>query len=218
MHRYRQRTAENHRKNYYSERGSRPFRKIKDSAFRMLFSDKKNLLLLYKTLHPEDKDVTVDDLETITLETVLAKDIVNDLGFNVRGRLVILVEAQSTFSMNIIPRSLMYLARTYENYFKEKSENLYGTKTVNMPKPELYVIYTGNKNVKDKIVLSEEFFGGEQTDLEVRVNILTEKDGNQNDIINQYIVFSKTIDEQIKLYGRTARAVLEAIRICKGKD
>ena len=43
-------------------------------------------------------------------------------------------------------------------------------------------------------------------------------DSKQGDIINQYIVFCRVFDEQIKLHGRTMKAVEETIRICKDKD
>ena len=43
-------------------------------------------------------------------------------------------------------------------------------------------------------------------------------DSKQGDIINQYIVFCRIFDEQIKLYGRTKKAVDETIRICKDRD
>ena len=43
-------------------------------------------------------------------------------------------------------------------------------------------------------------------------------DSRQGDIINQYIVFCRVFDEQIKLYGRTKKAVDETIRICKDRD
>ncbi len=46
-----------------------PKQKIKDSVFTNLFHDKKYLLLLYKTLHPEDSGVTEDDLKDIILHT-----------------------------------------------------------------------------------------------------------------------------------------------------
>ena len=59
-----------------------------------------------------------------------------------------------------------------------------------MPKPELYVIFTGNRGRKpDEILLSEEFFGGADIDIEVRAKIIYESD--TDDIINQYIVFCK---------------------------
>ncbi len=41
-----------------------PKRKIKDSVFTNLFQDKKYLLQLYKALHPEDSNVTEDEIAT----------------------------------------------------------------------------------------------------------------------------------------------------------
>ncbi len=61
--------------------------------------------------------------------------------------------------------------------------------------------------------MSEEFFGGEESAVEVRVNVITDK--NSKGIIGEYITFSKVIDLQIKKYGRNDTAVKEAIRICK---
>lgn len=42
--------------------------------------------------------------------------------------------------------------------------------------------------------------------------------GRKGDIINQYITFTKTLNEQVKLYGRNEKAVKEAIRICKDEN
>jgi hypothetical protein len=70
-------------------------RTIKDSVFTDLFQDKKYLLQLYKSLHPEDTDVTENDLNDITIKNVLTDNIYNDLGFTVGDKLMILVEAQS---------------------------------------------------------------------------------------------------------------------------
>lgn len=42
-----------------------------------------------------------------------------------------------------------------------------------MPKPELYVIYTGNKGRKpDTISLSQEFFDGADIDIEIKANVI----------------------------------------------
>ena len=43
-------------------------------------------------------------------------------------------------------------------------------------------------------------------------------DGKEGDIINQYVIFTKVCNEQIVLHGRTQKAVLEAIRICKDRN
>ena len=68
----------------------------------------------------------------------------------------------------------MYLIQTYHDYFKRTNQNLYGSKKVNLPKPELYVIYTGDRKTKpDMISLTEEFFGGKECGIEVKVTALT---------------------------------------------
>ncbi len=86
-----------------------------------------------------------------------------------------------------------------------------------MPKPELYVIYTGDSKIdKEYISMSEEFFQGKQTALDVYVTVIT--DGKDGDIINQYVIFTKVINDQVRIYGRTRQAVVEAIRICKDRN
>ncbi len=192
-------------------------RNIKDSVFTKMFSQKKYLLQLYQSLHPEDTVSTEDDLRTITLEPIFVKSLTNDLGFSVNDRLFVLVEAQSTESVNIIFRSFMYLAHTYQEYFEETKQNLYGTKPVNAPEPELYVIYTRNtKANKDVISMSEEFFGGKKTALDVKINVIT--DENSSGIVNQYINFTKVLDAQIRKYGYKKEAIAKTIEICKNED
>ena len=192
-------------------------RNVKDSVFTHLFQNRQYVLQIFQALHPEQRDTTEDMIEIVTLENVLVDDIYNDLGFMIGERLVVLVEAQSTWTANIVIRTLMYMAQTYHDYIGKKELNLYGSKKIAIPKPELYVIYTGDKEVrKSTVSLSEEFFGGEQTDLEVKVNILT--DGEQGDIINQYVSFTRILNEQITKYGRTYKAIQETIRICKDKN
>ncbi len=43
-------------------------------------------------------------------------------------------------------------------------------------------------------------------------------DWKDNDIISQYVAFTKVYDEQVKLYGRTREAVTNTIHICKDRD
>ena len=172
---------------------------------------------LYKALHPEATDATEDMIEIITLENVLTDNIYNDLGFMIDKRLIVLVEAQSTWSSNIILRALMYLAQTYHDYIAKEELNVYSSKALDLPEPEMYVIYTGKKKIeKESINLSEEFFGGKKTDLDVTVHVLT--DGKKNDIIYQYVAFTKVLDDQIQIHGRTKEAILETIETCKDRD
>ena len=200
--------------------GTRPMaeRTAKNSVFLDLFQDKKNLLKLYKTLHPEDTDATEDTLDIVTIDNVLTDNLYNDLGVMVgNNRLLLLLEAQSTWTVNILIRILLYLAQSYHEYFERTSQSLYKSTKVKIPKPELYIIYTGNKGRKpDTISLSKEFFDGADIDIEVRAKVIYESD--TEDIINQYIVFCKVFDEQRKLYGMTEQAVKETIHICKDRN
>mgnify|MGYP001124229524 FL=1 len=192
-------------------------RTAKNSVFLDLFQNKSHLLRLYKTLHPEDTTATEDSLMDVTIENVLTDNLYNDLGFIVNNKLMILIEAQSTWTMNILVRVLLYMAQSYHEYFQRTSQNYYKSKKVKMPKPELYVIFTGNKGRKpDKVFLSREFFLGEEIDIEVKAKVIYE--GNTDDIINQYIVFCKVFDEQTKQHGMKQKAIMETIRICKDRN
>ena len=85
-----------------------------------------------------------------------------------------------------------------------------------LPKPELYVIYTGERKERPEwISLSEEFFPGQDCFVDVKVRMLY--DGKEGDILNQYVTFTKIYNEQVKQQGRTREAVLETIRICKDR-
>ena len=55
------------------------------------------------------------------------------------------------------------------------------SKKVQIPKPELYVIYAGNrKNKPAEISLSEEFFSGEDCCIDVKVKMIY--DGKEGDL------------------------------------
>ena len=192
-------------------------RTIKDSVFSDLFGDKRYLLQLYQALHPEDTQTTEDDLTDVTIQNVLTDDLYNDLAFRNGGRVIIMVESQSTWSVNIIIRVLLYLAQTWNRYIEDTKQNRYGSRKLELPSPEFYVIFTGERQDKPEYLnLSEEFFGGEKGYLEAKVKMLY-GDGD-GDIISQYVAFTKVYQEQARLLGRTVEAVRETIRICKDKD
>ncbi|NBH32978.1 hypothetical protein D3Z58_05330 [Clostridiaceae bacterium] len=192
-------------------------RTAKDSVFCNLFSDKRYLLQLYQALHPEDTETTEDDLTDITIRNVLTDGIYNDVGFRNKDKVIILTEAQSTWSMNILIRMLLYLAETYHDYFRKTNADLYSSKKVSMPNAELYVIFTGKRMNQPKYIsLSEEFFHGQQCSVEVKAKVLYGE--GYKDIVSQYVEFSKIYTEQVKKHGYTRKAVLETIRICKDQD
>ena len=190
---------------------------VKDSIFCNLFRIKRYLLQLYQALHPEDAGMTEEGLENVTINHVFTNGIYNDLCFTAGGRLILMLEAQSTWSVNVIIRMFIYLAQTYHEYFKGNSINLYGSKKAVMPEPELYVVYTGDRKKRQEYIsLSEEYFGGKNTNIELKAKVIY--GGKGNDILEQYIKFTKVYNGQVKEHGRTKKAVIETIRICKNEN
>ena len=185
-------------------------RNFKDSVFTFLFSDKKYLRELYLYLHPEDTDVTEDELQIVTVENILAVGQYNDLGIQIRDKLILLMEAQSIFTINIVLRILLYLAATYKEYVAAHELSLYSETPVTIPAAELYVVYTGTKkNVPKTIHLSD--LCGEKGSVEVTVTVLR---GGDSSIVGQYVDFCQIADEQRKLHGYTKTAIQETMRIC----
>jgi len=183
----------------------------KDSVFSFVFRQPENTRRLYLTLHPEDTDVTEADCKLVTLEYVLTNGITNDLGFQVRDKLILLVEAQSKFSINITLRMLLYLAATYKEYIEEQKLDLYGSKMVSIPRPELYMIYTGTPRQIPEVLRLSDMYGG-SGDAEIEIKVLRET--GTGSIVDQYIRFCEISDEQRKQYGYTMKAVEETLRIC----
>ena len=188
-------------------------RAFKDSVFTYLFSDPKYMRELYLYLHPEDSDVREDEFHLVTTENVLSTGLYNDLGIQVRDRLILLVEAQSVFSANIPLRMLMYLAATYKEYAAAHELPLYSTRAVTVPLAELYVVYTGTKEDVPEALRLSDLCGGRGS-VEVEVTVLRGGDGS---ILGQYVEFCKIADGQRKLYGLTKTTIQETMRICQEK-
>ena len=176
----------------------------KDGVFCDLFRDPRYLLELYLALHPEDNITDVSDITLVTLENQMLRSQYNDLGFIVGNRLMILVEEQSIWTINILIRILMYLGETYQRYVKNNKLDIYGETKVNFPKPELYVLYPKERgNLPDEITLSKDVWGIDDPDqifVDVKAKIIY--DGEQGDIINQYVVFTQIFDEQSNCTGK----------------
>lgn len=183
----------------------------KDSVFSFIFKQPENTRQLYLALHPEDTEVTEADCKLVTLEHVLTNGITNDLGFQVRDKLILLVEAQSKFSVNIALRMLLYLAATYKEYVDEQKLDLYGSKPVSIPRPELYMVYTGTPRQLPEIMrLSDMYDGPGGAEIEIKVLRGT----GEGNIVDQYIRFCEISDTQRKRYGYTMKAAEETLRIC----
>ena len=93
-------------------------RKYKDSVFTDLFGSdrdgKKNFLDLYNALAGTDYKLEEVKLERKVIEQSLYKTFNNDVSWEIDGKLIVLVEHQSTINENMPFRCLEYVTRIYE--------------------------------------------------------------------------------------------------------
>ena len=92
-------------------------RRYKDSVFVDFFGEDKNakanFLALYNALHGTELDASTE-LEPLRLEQVMYMAFRNDVACLVDGKIIVLVEHQSTINANMPLRFLQYAARLYE--------------------------------------------------------------------------------------------------------
>jgi hypothetical protein len=124
--------------------------KYKDSLFSWLFSDPDTLRELYSAIEGITLDPSVP-ITINTLEGVLYMDQMNDISFEIAGKLVVLIEHQSTINPNMALRLLMYIGRVYEKIIGSK--NIYSSKKLPIPQPEFLVLYNGKVPYPDESIL-----------------------------------------------------------------
>ena len=208
--------------------------KSKDSVFVDLFRNPENVLQLYQELHPEDADVDVSDIDIRTINAVLVNTIYNDLGFLVKGKpekskkkarknqsgsedkkdkFILLVEAQSKWNPNMTLRMLNYLVETYRRYLADTNQSEHSSAKVKLPKPELYLVYTGDdrKNVPDEVSFKEDYFNGDAP-VDLKIKILS-KEGTST-IAGQYIGFCKVYNQQKARHNDSIKCAEETVKIC----
>ena len=196
--------------------------------FSMLFSDPDLLRELYCALEgvslPHDVPVTIN-----TLENALFMGQINDVSFEIGGKLVVLVEHQSTVNENMALRLLMYAGRVYEKIIEGR--NIYSSKRLTIPRPEFFVLYNGTDPFPDEQVLclSEAFenlreLGLEEKDppsLELIVKVVNINEGRNGAIVKrckklaEYSVFVAKARAFVKKLGSREEAVKEAVKYCR---
>ena len=137
---------------------SKTKRNYKDSIFRRLFNDKRELLALYNALTGKSYPAGTE-IEIVTLDNAVFKDRKNDVAFVIDRKFINLTEHQSTLSPNMPLRFLEYIAREYRKlYF---SEAIYSEMPIKLPTPEFYVLYNGTKDapLEHTLKLSDTFIG-----------------------------------------------------------
>ena len=150
-------------------------RKYKDSVFTDLFgtdkTGKENFLALYNALSGNDFKLKEVTLERKVIEQALYKTFNNDVSWEINGKLIVLVEHQSTVNGNMPLRCLEYVTRIYEGIVpvrKRYAETIY-----KLPNPDFYVVYMGDKEqpLEQELRLSDAFYDKDNSKLELVVKV-----------------------------------------------
>ena len=195
-------------------------RNYKDTVFRMLFSDRKNLLSLYNAVSGAHYD-DPEKLEIVTLENAIYMGMKNDLAFIIDTDLF-LYEHQSTYNPNMPLRDLFYISSEYQKLVDKRS--LYSSVLQKIPAPQFIVFYNGKEKKKDSWVnhLSEAFenlSGAPKLELEVlTINI---NEGHNPELMKQcqtlreyaqYVACVRRYAKEFELNEAVKLAVDECIR------
>jgi predicted transposase/invertase (TIGR01784 family) len=199
--------------------------------FTALFSNESVLRELYCALSaasiPQDTLIKIN-----TLENVLYMDFINDLSFEIGGKLVVLIEHQSTINPNMALRLLLYITRVFEK--KLKSNTLYSKKQLKIPFPEFFVLYNGVDPFPDSAILrlSDMFENLQDLDLpekaypllELEVKIININEGRNKEIVNrckilgEYSLFVDKVRFFLKQLENLEEAMKKTIQYCKKHD
>ena len=203
----------------------------KDSVFSFLFGSETALRELYYAIIgrqlPPDTPIRIN-----TLANVLYMGQLNDLSFTVDGRLVVLIEHQSTINHNMPLRLFLYAARVYESIIDRKK--LYSKNPLKIPVPEFIVLYNGEEPYPDytELELSDLYADASnirpdgvnqgnpvKPSLELRVRVYNINNGRnpglleKSETLNGYSIFVGKVRQNGKIMPRE-EAMNAAVEYC----
>ncbi|MGN8886967.1 hypothetical protein [Blautia sp. HCP28S3_G10] len=195
-------------------------RNYKDTVFRMLFSDKRNLLSLYNAMNRTAYD-DPEKLEIVTLENAIYMGVKNDLAFIIDTGLF-LYEHQSTYNANMPLRDLFYISSEYQELVDR--ESLYASKIQKIPAPNFIVFYNGTekKDERWENYLSEAYENcPNEPGLELKVITFNINEGHNKELMEQcqilgeyaqYVTKVRNYAKDIELDSAVEKAVNECIQ------
>ena len=154
----------------------------KDTVFRMLYREKKELLELYNALNGTSY-TNEDELVVTTLEGETLLNMKNDVSYIFNDELN-LYEHQSTPCPNIPLRDLSYVASIYREQFD--ISKTYKVLPLKIPTPRFVVFYNGTTPMEDEKVykLSDMFEKKTDTpELELIVKVLNINEGHNEKLL-----------------------------------
>ncbi|MCQ2242294.1 Rpn family recombination-promoting nuclease/putative transposase [Treponema sp.] len=199
-------------------------RKYKDSVFSDLFGSdingKRNFLELYNALSGSDYVYEDTEIERKVIDQTLYRTFNNDVSMLIDGKLIVLVEHQSTINENMPLRCLEYVTRIYEGIVPP--DRRYDERVYKIPTPDFYVIYNGKKKYSHEktLRLSDAFYNGGNPKLELTINVKNCTDSSELPvrkncaILKEYCIFVETVERQLAVYKKSQKAFRKAIDEC----
>ena len=168
-------------------------RSYKDSLFRMLFQEPRQLLDLFNAVNGTDYQ-NPQDLEIVTLENAIY--------------------------LNMPLRILLYAAREYQKLIKDDS--LYASALLKLPTPHFIVFYNGERDMPERTVLrlSDAYEKpAEKPDLELSVTVLNINSGFNESLKETCSLMGEYMQyvERVRHYTKTMhldQAVSKAVDDC----
>lgn len=208
------------KKKQITEKNLKANRNYKDTVFRMLFSDRKNLLSLYNAVNGTSYK-NPEELEIVTLENAIYMVMKNDLAFIIATNLF-LYEHQSTYNPNMPLRDLFYISSEYQKLVDHKS--LYSSVLQKIPAPNFIVFYNGTEKKEDRWenALSDAYeTPDKEPRLELKVLTLNMNEGHNKELMEQcqtlreyakYVALVRKYKKEMKLDAAVKCAVDECIQ------
>ncbi len=178
-------------------------RNYKDTMFRMIFKEKKELLELYNAVNGTHY-TNPEDLKVTTLENAVYMTMKNDVSCLLDMRLQ-LYEQQSTINPNMPLRDLLYEAKQMEILLMDK--DIYARKMIKLPTPKFFVFYNGVEEQPERceLRLSDMFeIKEEKPSLELVVTQFNINQGYNEELLRncptlfQYMVYTNKVREYKK--------------------
>ena len=197
---------------------SKTQRNHKDTVFRMIYKNPRELLELYNSVN--ESDYTDPDLLKInTLENAIYTNVKNDVSF-VFDCSLNLYEHQSTINPNMPLRMLEYVADVLQKLILQ--EDLYGERLILIPTPRFIVFYNGTRDQPERLEyrLSSAFEKPmDRPELELIVTVLNINEGKNRELMSRcrslrdYAYFVACVRRNLELMERDA-AVHKAVDEC----
>ena len=195
-------------------------RNQKDTVFRMLFREKKELLELYNALNDSAYN-SPEDLTICTLENAIYMNFKNDISFLLDSEMN-LYEHQGSYNPNMPLRDLVYIAKQLEKYTRD--ETIYSSTLVKIPVPRFVVFYNGTDGQPERQILRLSDAFEKKTaepELELKVLMLNINFGHNKELMDkcrtlreysQYVDRVRKYAKRMRIEEAVERAVTECTR------